>query len=136
MRINGVVAAFRRKTPSGVPAEVWDELLRSPETYGGVVHWLGLLERLLFLAACAIWLWPFVAVWLLFKPGYYWGIWQSIARVRGSAPEMNAMDFMVVQSRRANALTLTCLFSTLGNLLTAFLGIFPVIVSSGTLGFY
>lgn len=131
MRINGLVAAFRRKPPAGIPAETWDELLKWPETYGDVVHWLGLMERILFLLMMTVWSWSFIPGWLLFKLGCYWGIWHNVGRVRGSAPEMNTMDFMVAQSRRANVLTLTCLFSTLGNLLAAVLGAFTITLLRG-----
>lgn len=129
MRINGIVAGFRRKAPPGVPAETWEELLQWPETYGGAVHWLGLMERLFFLLVW-LWAWQFIAAWLLFKLGCYWGIWQNIMRVRDPAPEMKTMDFMVFQSRRASALTMTCLFSTLGNILAALLGTFCMMLFS------
>jgi hypothetical protein len=119
--INRIVAAFRRETPPGVPPEAWDELLNWPETYGGAVHWLGLIERLFFLLV-GTGVWPLVAAWLLFKLGCYWGIWQNIARVRDLAPEMKTVDFLVAQSRRANVLTMTCLFGTLGNIFAATLG--------------
>ncbi len=128
MRINGVVATFRRKVPPGVPGEAWDELLQWPETYGGPVHWLGLMERL-FLLLVGLWTWQFLAAWLLFKLGCYWGIWQNVTRMRELAPEMKTMDFLVAQSRRANALTMTCLFSTLGNIFTVLLGAFAMMLA-------
>jgi len=85
-----------------------------------------------FLAIIGLWAWQLIVAWLLFKLGCYWGIWQNIARMRDLGPEMKTMDFMVAQSRRANVLTLTCLFSTLGNLLAAFLGVFTIMLLSWT----
>ena len=127
MRINEMVAAFRRKTPPGVLAETWDELLNWPETYGGAVHWLGLMERL-FLVLVGLRSWQLIVAWLLFKLGCYWGIWQNITRVRDLTPEKKTMDFMVAQSRRANVLTMTCLFGTLGNIFAALLGAFSMML--------
>jgi len=69
----------------------------------------------------------------LFKLGCYWGIWQNITRVRDLAPEMKTMDFMVAQSRRANVLTMTCLFGTLGNIFAALLGTFSMVLASSWL---
>jgi hypothetical protein len=129
MRLNTLLAEFRRKSPPGVPPETWGELLEWPETYGGNVHWLGVIERIFFLAFVALWTWPPILGWLFFKLGCYWGLWHNIMRVRDPGPEMNAMDVMVAQSRRANVLAMMCLFNTLGNLLAALLGAFIAMVA-------
>jgi hypothetical protein len=115
---------FRRKPPEGVTAEDWAALLAWPETYGGTIHWLGLLERCFFFTILRTATWQFILGWLFFKLGCYWGIWRNI--FRGGKAEICAepVASMVAQNRRGNALAFACLFGTLGNLLAALLGTF------------
>lgn len=74
MRLNVLLAEFRRKSPPGVPPETWSEFLEWPETYGGNVHWLGVIERIFFLTFVALWTWPPILGRLFFKLGGYWGL--------------------------------------------------------------
>lgn len=114
---------LRRKPPAGITPENWETLLEWPETYGGAVHWLGVLERILFLAAFVMAMPWLVIVWLAFKLGCYGIAWHSFLRVTGRPAEMSDMDFMVFQNRRANALLAICLFETLGNVLVILLSV-------------
>jgi hypothetical protein len=123
MRINALVQIFRRRPPAGVTPENWETLLEWPETYGRAVHWLGFLERILFLLAFVMAMSWLVIVWLAFKLGCYGVAWHSFLRVTSRPAEMSEMDLMVFQNRRANALLAICIFGTLGNFLVIFLSV-------------
>lgn len=123
MRINALVQIFRRKPPAGVAPEDWETLLECPETYGGAVHWLGFLERILFLAAFVMAMPLLLVAWLVFKLGFYGIAWHSFLRVANRPAEMSEMDLMVFQNRRANALLAICIFGTLGNVLVVYLSV-------------
>ncbi len=62
-----------------------------------------------------------IGVWLLFKLGCYGVAWYSF-RMRERAAEMSLIDLVVIPNGRANALAMTCLFATRGNLFVAILG--------------
>jgi hypothetical protein len=129
--LNRILTGFRLKPPADVPPETWEALLESPETYGGGVHWLGFMERLFFVTFLLVSAWQFILGWLFFKLGCYWGIWHGLAKAGDFGSQTKATDLMIAQSRRANALTLTCLFSTLGNLLAAVLGMMVAMLVMG-----
>jgi len=134
MRLNRISEDFHRKRPEGVSSENWAALLAWPETYGGTVHWLGLMERCFYFTLFRMAMWPFLLGWLLFKLGCYWGIWCNIMRVRGAEVGAETIDTIVAQSRRGNALATLCLFATLGNLLVALLGALFAIFAMWSIG--
>ncbi len=129
LRLNAILQVFRRNPPAGMTPEDWETLLEWPETYGGAVHWLGLLERIGFFVALRMAATSFIGVWLVFKLGCYWAVWHGFLRGANRPPEVNETGFMVLQSRRANAMATVCCLGTIANLLVAFLGmLFYVLV--------
>ena len=101
------------KKPEALEQKPWEDL-----TYKVPGGWrIGLLERLLFLAAFWAGNYTLIAGWLAFKVASKWETWKNIIHVPEKVENVSDLEWYIVRARLGSWILTRFWLGTLGNIL-------------------